>query len=86
MAFIWDQSHGMRRLSDVLTQDYGLDLSGWQLDSAWGISDDGKTIVGQGTGAQGVEAWVAHLDQAPDLAATPVAWNTAQGGRTSATR
>src|SRR5262249_34746522 len=32
-AFIWDQSHGMRILADVLRQDYQMDLTGWQV---WG--------------------------------------------------
>jgi probable HAF family extracellular repeat protein len=49
-AFIWDAAHGMRGLKDVLQTDYGLDLTGWSLAEAKGISDDGKTIVGYGTG------------------------------------
>ena len=61
-AFIWDRTHGMRSLSDVLTNDHGLDLSGWQLSEATGISDDGLTIVGTGINPNGQpEAWIAHL-------------------------
>src|SRR5262249_18543200 len=32
-AFIWDATHGIRHLQDVLTNDYGLgaQLTGWQL-------------------------------------------------------
>jgi probable HAF family extracellular repeat protein len=48
-AFIWDAAHGMRGLKDVLTGDYGLDLSGWTLWSADGITPDGTTIVGMGS-------------------------------------
>lgn len=60
-AFIWDSSHGMRLLSDVLTQQ-GDDLTGWRLDVATGISADGRTIVGYGEGPTGQpEAWVATL-------------------------
>lgn len=44
-AFIWDSSHGMRRLQTVL-EELGLDLSGWLLETAYDISDDGRTIVG----------------------------------------
>jgi len=61
-AFIWDEANGMRRLEDVLQNDFGLDLSGWTLTIAFAVSDDGKTIVGCGQ-HQGVgsEAWIAHI-------------------------
>ena len=49
-AFIWDAEHGMRGLKDVLQGQYGLDLAGWNLFEATGISDDGQTIVGYGSG------------------------------------
>jgi probable HAF family extracellular repeat protein len=48
-AFIWDAAHGMRGLKGVLTQEYGLDLSGWTLSSVDGITPDGTTIVGMGS-------------------------------------
>ncbi len=64
-AMIWDQAHGMRRLRDVLTTQYGLDVTGWNLSIAWGISRDGTVIVGEGTNPSGqIEGWVARL---PDL-------------------
>ena len=47
-AFIWDNANGMRKLKDVLVNDFGLDLTGWTLTIARGISDDGLTIVGDG--------------------------------------
>lgn len=47
-AFIWDDLHGMRTLSDALTTDFGLDLTGWELNAAIGISADGRTIIGYG--------------------------------------
>jgi len=73
-AFIWDGANGMRSLKMVLANDYHLDLSGWSLEKATGISDDGKTIVGDGWriskdifGQQQYrgqdEAWIAHLDR-----------------------
>jgi len=61
-AFIWDQVHGMRNLKDVLVIGYGLNLSGWDLDKAISISDDGRTIVGTGHNPSGSqEAWIATL-------------------------
>ena len=61
-AFIWDQTHGMRNLRDVLVNDLGLDLTGWQLIHANGISADGLTIVGRGRNPGGNrEAWIAVL-------------------------
>ncbi len=61
-AFIWDSVNGMRLLQDVLVADSGLDLTGWLLTSARGISIDGLTISGNGINPDGnTEAWVASL-------------------------
>ena len=61
-AFIWDESNGLRLLQEVLETDYGLDLSGWQLREATGISDDGSIIVGIGKNPNSdTEAWMATL-------------------------
>jgi uncharacterized membrane protein len=64
-AFIWDAEHGMRPLADVLADDYGFDVVGWQLREACGISADGLTICGWGInpGAQH-EAWVVRIPEA----------------------
>lgn len=60
-AFIWDATNGMRNLKTVLT-GLGLDLTGWTLTHARGISDDGLIICGEGTNPLGdTEAWVADL-------------------------
>jgi hypothetical protein len=60
---IWDQTHGMRNLEDIFVE-FGLGpaITGWDLEFATAVSDDGQTIVGWGfnpTGAQ--EAWIARL-------------------------
>jgi len=62
-AFIWDSAHGMRSLKDVLTNDYGLNLSGWKLSWAY-VSDDGKTFGGWGVDpANFAESWVATVPE-----------------------
>jgi len=64
VASIWDEQHGMRVLSDVLEQDYGVEMEGWYLARATGISADGSTIVGYGGlagTAGGWDAWLVHL-------------------------
>jgi uncharacterized membrane protein len=69
-AFIWDATHGMRSLKEVLENDYGLDLKGWQLHEsvATGISADGCTIVGYGINPDGYgEAWIATMPEPATL-------------------
>jgi uncharacterized membrane protein len=64
-AFIWDETHGMRELQQVLI-DVGLgnSVAGWTLEAAYGISDDGLTIVGVGWNPQSEwEAWIAVLPE-----------------------
>ena len=44
--------------------DLGLDLTGWQLNNATGISADGLTIVGYGPNPNGdTEAWIAVIPE-----------------------
>jgi hypothetical protein len=53
-AFIWDQVHGTRILADVLTQEFGLDLSGWgTLLDVNAMSPDGRFLVGDGQNPEG---------------------------------
>lgn len=62
-AFIWTPATGMVALRDVLVNDFGLNLTGWSLTDARGVSDDGMTIVGHGTNPSGnVEGWIAHVN------------------------
>ncbi|MHC4285818.1 MAG: PEP-CTERM sorting domain-containing protein [Planctomycetota bacterium] len=61
-AFIWDEDNGIRNLQDLLIDNYHLDLTGWHLRCAYGISDDGLIIVGSGYNPQGQrEGWIAVL-------------------------
>ncbi|HUW18384.1 MAG TPA: hypothetical protein VMW16_03705 [Sedimentisphaerales bacterium] len=61
-AFIWDECHGRRSIQDMLENTFGLNLTGWTLNSATGISADGLTIVGNGTNPSGqYEAWIASI-------------------------
>jgi len=64
-AFVWTQSRGMLDLRDELVA-LGLDLSGWTLVAATGVSADGSVIVGRGINPSGdPEAWRAEV---PELA------------------
>ncbi|MCH7604035.1 MAG: hypothetical protein IIB54_14845, partial [Planctomycetes bacterium] len=61
-AFIWDAVNGMQNLRVVLESQLGLDLTGWTLGNARGISADGQTIVGWGTNPDGfAEAFIAVI-------------------------
>lgn len=64
-AFVWTPQRGMRRLADVLVEA-GLDLTGWTLRQATGISASGRTIVGWGVNPNGdTEGFVARLAAEP---------------------
>lgn len=68
--FLWDEAAGMRELWSMLTFDYGLDLTGWVLEEALGLSDDGLVIAGWGINPYGqTEGWVASLRR--DVVAVP---------------
>jgi uncharacterized membrane protein len=64
LPFIWDAQNGMRSLSDVLADECGLDLTGWDLVMATGISANGLTIVGIGYNPDGQwEGWIATIPE-----------------------
>lgn len=78
VPIIWDESHGMRNLVDVLVElGLGPEMAGWDLEQATAVSADGLTVVGWGYNPAGdEEAWVANLGQ-PSLVEIPTASNAA---------
>jgi uncharacterized membrane protein len=62
-AFRWTAIDGMQNLRDVLV-GVGLDLTGWDLLGARGISADGLTIVGIARNPDGIlESWAAVIPE-----------------------
>ena len=59
-AMLWTSSLGMVDLNAYLPT-LGINLTGWALTTANGVSGDGLTLVGTGTHNGLTEAWVAHL-------------------------
>ena len=63
-AFLWGALNGMRELDEVLVTDFGLDLTGWTLQAATGVSDDGLVVSGYGLNPDGnIEAFIANMRQ-----------------------
>ena len=72
-AFLWTAGEGMQQISALLTSA-GVNVSGWTLLEAWGVSDDGTVIVGYGRNPQGqTEAWRAVLPRAVSADPSPEA-------------
>jgi hypothetical protein len=62
--FSLNADHGTRYLEDVLVGECGMDLTGWTLERATGVSADGITIVGYGTNPYGfTERWIAVIPE-----------------------
>jgi hypothetical protein len=61
-AFIWDSKHGARYLDQVLTTEQNLDLTGWTLTDAIGISADGNVIAGNGRLNGRPTSWIVALE------------------------
>jgi probable HAF family extracellular repeat protein len=65
-AMIWTSRTGIEDLQQKLTAA-GVNLTGWTLRQATGISADGTTICGIGINPQGLsEGWIATLPRACD--------------------
>ena len=63
-AILWKRGLGVVNLNTYLV-DAGVDLTGWILSDAIGVSDDGRTIVGMGAHIGRYEAWIATLPSCP---------------------
>ncbi len=63
-AFIWTAQTGIRDLTDYLATDYNLDLQGYVLTNATGISNDGMTIVGM---SDHDDSWIVVIPEPATL-------------------
>ena len=73
IAFVWDEARGLFVLKNILETEHGLNLTGWTLNSAVVISDDGKAVAGIGINPMGYEeAWYASLDRPITALPTPI--------------
>jgi probable HAF family extracellular repeat protein len=60
-AFRWSAASGMRSVQDLLVAS-GVNMTGWSLQNARGISADGHVIVGDGTDpSNNTQAWIARF-------------------------
>jgi probable HAF family extracellular repeat protein len=67
-AFLWTANGGMVSIKEMLENQYGLNLSGWALNHATGISADGLTIVGYDTNPDGLtKGWVVTIPEPSTL-------------------
>jgi probable HAF family extracellular repeat protein len=67
-VIIWNEVTGLRGLHGLLETDFGLNLDGWTLEYARGISADGTVIVGTGINPRGYdEGWVAVIPEPSTL-------------------
>ena len=75
-AWIWDEQHGVRLLTDLVTE-MGIDLQGQHLESATSISADGTVIAGRTWGPLGGIGYVMVVPEPTGLSAAAVVAVTA---------
>ncbi len=65
-AFVWDAANGLRDVNALL-ESQGVSLEGLALTSAFAVSDDGRTLAGEGfyEDSSGSFAWTARLGEPP---------------------
>ena len=63
-AMIWTETDGLQSLSTILTEA-NVNLGGWNMVAATGISDDGRTIVGYGANGARNEGFLLRLPWKP---------------------
>ncbi|GEM_PF-3083719 len=69
IAFVWDEINGTRLLKDFLEDDYGLDLTNWNLLSVSATDASGNIITGYGINPQGKgELWIAQIPEPATIA------------------
>ena len=63
-AIIWDEINGTQLLKSFLENNWGLDLTDWSLRRAYGISEDGTMIYGNGVDPDGNGTyWIAEIPE-----------------------
>lgn len=68
-AFVWDEINGTRLLKDFLEDDYGLNLTGWDLQNVSATDASGNIITGYGINPQGQgELWIATIPEPATIA------------------
>lgn len=66
-AAVWEGDSGPRGIAEILTNDFGVDLGGWDLTNARSVSADGRIVTGTGRNPNGdTEAWIAELTPIPE--------------------
>jgi uncharacterized membrane protein len=74
LAVVWDGDGHARRLDHWLSAEHQVDLTGWSLVAATGVSGDGRTIVGYGINPDGrTQAFAAVIPE-------PAAWLLSAAG------
>jgi hypothetical protein len=90
-AIYWSEATGSRSIRDMLTNN-GIDTSDWlELNSATGISADGRTIVGYGSRLDEevgsvLEAWIMHIPEPSSIALVLSGLGVICGSRRRSTR
>lgn len=70
-ASIVDSAGSVRLVRDILLDDFGISLNGWNLRVVHDVSSDGTVLVGSGTNPSGrQEGWVAIIPEPSTLFCT----------------